>query len=498
MTEVVALRSVNRAMVAIVLGITVASLDGTTVATALPIIVADLGGLDQLPMVITAYMLAATITLPLYGRWSDFTGRKPMFVVAQVVFVAGAILASTASSMSQLIAYRAVQGAGAGGLMVLAQSLVGDMVPARHRSRYLGWVGALFAAGSMAGPALGGLVADQAGWQWVFRMVVPVGIVGLLTTWRFIPSIRHRTSVVPDVAGSVLLAGVLTSLVLVATWGGSRYSWSDPVFVGLCGLSVVLLGLLVAVEHRVADGILPIGFLRSPGVAAAMIVALVTGGTIFGFIVFTPVFVQIGTGGSATVSGIVLLPLMVAFMVSSVLVGRMISRLGRYRPFPIAGTALIALSFGLMATMGSTTPYPVIAAYLTLGGVGVGMVMQVVVLAAQTSVGRAQLGLATSAAQLFRSIGGAFGVAAFGSLLANRLAYEFAAASIGASNVTPSQIMETPSLIADLAPAAQAAVRGAAASSVTFIFAVSVPVTLVALVAAFCLPDRDLNELVDD
>lgn len=494
----VALRSMNRAMVAIVLGVTVASLDGTTVATALPTIVADLGGLDQLPMIVTAYMLAATITLPLYGRWSDATGRKPMFVIAQVVFILGAILAATAASTQQLIAYRAIQGAGAGGLMVLAQAIVGDMVPARQRSRYLGWIGALFATGSIAGPVVGGFVADRLGWQWVFRMLVPVGIAGLIATWKLIPTIKHDVRVVPDFNGSLLLGGALTALVLVATWGGSTYAWADPLIIGLGVLFVVLSGLLVAVERRVGNGVLPIGFLRRPGVPAAMIVALVTGSTIFGFIVFTPVFLQIGAGKSATFSGMVLLPLMGAFMVTSVVVGRVIWRLGRYRSFPIAGTALIALSFLLLSTMSPSTSYTTIAFHLVIGGAGVGMVMQVVVLAMQTSAAQDQLGVATSMAQLFRSIGGAVGVAFFGSLLSVRLVAEFAAAGIATDSVTPRQIMETPSLIEQLAPALQQTVREATASSVTFVFAISVPVTLIALLAAFRLHDRELSEAADD
>lgn len=494
----VALPAMNRAMVAIVLGISVASLDGTTVATALPTIVADLGGLDQLPMVVTAYMLATTITLPLYGRWSDVTGRKPMFVIAQGVFILGAILASTATSMSQLIAYRAIQGAGAGGLMVLAQSIVADMVPPRQRSRYLGRIGALFATGSIAGPVVGGFVADRLGWQWVFGMVVPVGIAGLIATWRLIPTIKHDARVVPDLAGSLLLGGALTSLVLLGTWGGSTYAWTDPVIVGLSILFVVLSGLLVTVERRVSNGVLPIGFLREPGVPAAMTVALVTGSTIFGFIVFVPVFLQIGAGRSATFSGLVLLPLMGAFMVTSLWVGRMIWRLGRYRSFPIAGTALIALSFLLLSTTSPSTSYLTIAVHLGIGGAGVGMVMQVVVLAVQTSAARGQLGVATSMAQLFRSIGGTVGIAFFGSLLSVRLVTEFAAAGIAADSITPRQIMEAPSLIEQLAPALQQAIREAAASSVTFVFAMSVPVTLIAFLAAFWLHDRELSEVADD
>lgn len=490
-------RSVRRAMGALVVGIVVSSLDGTTVATALPVIVSDLGGLDQLPLVVSIYMLSSTITLPLYGRWSDSLGRKPLFMGAQLLFVVGALLSSSAATMGQLILYRAVQGAGAGGLMVLAQAIVGDMVPAHERSKYFGWIGALFATGSVAGPVVGGLIADNLGWQWVFLMVVPVGILGLIGTWLFVPNLSKRMAVNPDVVGSFLLAASLATLVLIATWAGSSYEWTSPVILGLSAIFVVSTVALILVERQQADGVLPVGFFREPGMAAAMIVVMVTGSTIFGFIVFTPVFVQLGLGTSATVSGFVTLPLMISFMTGSVLVGRAIARIGRYRLFPIVGTALIALCFFFLATMGSDTSLVVVGMYLVVGGVGVSMVMQVVVLAVQTTVNETQIGVATSMAHLFRSVGGVLGIATLGSLLSLRLSANLDSPEIMATGLDAQTIIESPGLISGLSAGIEAVVRDAAASSVTFVFAVSVPLTLIALAAAWRLPDRSLKETVD-
>lgn len=484
-------------MGALVVAIVVASLDGTMVATALPSIVSDLGGLDQLPLVIAIYMLTSTITLPLYGRWSDAIGRRPLLISAQVLFMLGGLLASTASSMPELIGFRALQGAGAGGLMVLAQAIVGDMVPPQERSRYLGWIGALFATGSVAGPLIGGLIADYLGWQWVFRIVVPVGVLGLIAAVLFIPSNSPKSRVNPDLVGSALLGGSLASLVLVASWGGSTYPWSSPIILGLTALFLVLALTLISVERRQRDGILPITFFKLEGVAPGMVLVLVTGSTIFGFIVFTPVFAQLGLGTSATTSGLVTLPLMVSFMVGSVLVGRAIANLGRYRIFPIVGTALITLSFLLLSTMDTNTSLLAFGAFLVIGGAGVSMVMQVVVLAMQTTVEPARLGVATSMTHLFRSIGGVLGIAGLGSLLSARLLAELATTGIEGAGLEPTAIVESPHLISDLDPALAAAVRGAATSAVSFVFMVSVPLTLIGLLAALRLRDRPLRETAD-
>lgn len=488
---------VKRAMAALVVGIVVASLDGTTVATALPLIVRDLGGLNQLPLVVSVYMLTATISLPLYGRWSDAVGRKPLLITAQLLFVLGGLLASTAASMGQLIGYRAIQGAGAGGLMVLAQALVGDMVGPRERSRYLGWIGALFATGSVAGPVVGGLIADNLGWPWVFRFVVPVGLIGVAATWRLIPHIKTGNRVTPDLAGSLLLGASLASLVLALSWGGSSYAWTSPLILGLAATFLASTVALVSVERRRIDGVLPVEFFKIEGVTAGMVVALVTGSTIFGFIVFTPLFVQLGLGETATVSGFVMLPLMASFMVGSVLVGRAISHLGRYRVFPIVGTGVIALSFLLLATMDADTHLVVTGLFLVVGGVGVSMVMQVVVLAMQTTVEPAKLGLATSMAHLSRSIGGVLGVATLGSLFSMRLVTELASTGIVQAGLDAQSIIEDPGLIASLSTDLESAVRDAASSAVTFLFALSVPLTLLALAAAFRLPDRHLAEAAD-
>lgn len=489
--------NVSRVMGALVIGVVVASLDGTTVATALPVIVKDLGGLDRLPLVITSYMLASTIALPFYGRWSDALGRKTLLLVAQALFIIGAGLASTSSSMDQLIAYRAVQGAGAGGFMVLAQAVIGDLVPPHARSGYLGWLGALFASGSVAGPLIGGLLADNLGWEWVFVFPIPVGLIGLVATAMLVPNSSVRARVNPDLWGSALLSVSLASLVLVATWAGSTHAWTSPTILVLVLVFAGSTIGLIHVERGQVDGVLPIDFLTQRGVAAGMAVAMVSGGTVFGFIVFTPVLAQLGMGASATTSGFVVIPLMVSFMISSVLVGRSIDRRGRYRVFPIVGTSLIAVSFFLLATAGARTSLAALGAYLVIGGVGVSMVMQVVVLAMQTTVAQSRVGLATSMAQLFRSIGGVLGIAVLGSLLSARLLAELSGTGIETSGYTAAMIVENPGVVSELGAGLQLAVREAATASVTFVFALSGAVTVVALAAAVRLPDNRLKEVQD-
>jgi len=479
------------AMSGVVLGLIVASIDAGSFATALPTIVDELGGLEQLPWVVTAYLLASTVVLPIYGGWSDVIGRKPLFLGALAILVTGSLLAATAVNVAWLIVARVVSGLGAGGLIILAQSMVADTVAPRWRSRYLGVLGAVFASGNVFGPVFGGLVTDRLGWRWVFLATVPLGLAALAVAWKRLPAAtarRHERSL--DIVGAGLLALALSSLVLAIVLGGGRLSWSSPVVVGFVATAAVVGAVLVRWELRVERGVIPVRLLAGRDITLALLVAFITGTAIMGLIFFTPVFLQVALSESPTVSGLLMLPLMGGFMVSSVVTGRVISRLGHYKAFPVAGTLIMAVGFGLLGSMSGSASLAIVAVYLAVCGVGVGMVMQVIILAVQNMVPSDAIGSATSVAQLFRAIGGTVGVTAFGAVLTAR--FLSGVESRGVSDVDAASLLDDPAAADLLGPAAREAVAAAAGDAVTFVFALAVPICLAALGAAVAMRERPL------
>ena len=405
----------------LLLAMLLASLDQTIVATALPTIVRDLGGLDQLSWVVTAYLLGATVTMPLWGRASDLYGRKPLFLAAIGVFLAGSALSGAAQDLTQLIAFRALQGLGAGGLMTLAMAIVAEIVSPRERGRYQGYIQMVFVIASVAGPLLGGLFADHLSWRWVFYVNLPIGAatIALIVSALHLPV--ERKSVRIDSLGAALLACGLTCLLLVTTWGGREYAWGSAEIAGLAAGAVVLLALFVAQERRAAEPILPLRLFRQPVFVIVSAALFLTTLAFFAVIVYMPVYLQVATGATATGSGLLLLPLMLAGTGSTAVAGRIISRTGRYKAFPVAGLALMAIGLALLSGIGADTAYGEVAALLVLFGLGFGMVSQVLTIAIQNAVERSELGIATASANLFRSLGGAVGVALFGALFAGRL-----------------------------------------------------------------------------
>jgi EmrB/QacA subfamily drug resistance transporter len=392
----------------LLLAMLLASLDQTIVATALPTIVEDLGGVDQLSWVVTAYLLGATVTMPLWGRASDLYGRKPLFVAAIVVFLAGSTLSGLAGTLGQLIAFRALQGLGAGGLMTLAMAIVGELVPGRERGRYQGYIQIVFVVASVAGPLLGGLFADHASWRWVFYVNLPIGAVALalITTKLHLPVERRPVKL--DYVGAALLAGALSCLLLAATRG------TDVLYAGF----VVLLGAFLAQERRAAEPVLPLRLFREPVfdiVAAALFMTTLA---LMVVIVFLPLFLQSELGMSATGSGFLLLPALLAGTVSTILSGRAIARTGRYKRFPPVGLAVMAVGLAALSTLDRSSSTVTIVALLVVFGLGFGLVSQVLTTAIQNAVDRRDLGIATASANLFRSLGGAVGVAAFGAVYA--------------------------------------------------------------------------------
>jgi EmrB/QacA subfamily drug resistance transporter len=463
---------------ALMLGMFLAALDQTIVSTALPTIVGDLGGLDHLSWVVTSYLLASTTSTPLYGKLGDMYGRKPLFLAAILIFLAGSMLSGLSRSMGELIAFRALQGIGAGGLMVGAQAIIADIVPPRDRGRYMGLIGSVFAVASVAGPLLGGFLVETISWRWVFYVNMPIGVLAVLVVgFRLhlnVPSQRHDI----DLLGATLLTAGVTAIVLLTTWGGNEYDWTSPVILGLVAGSAALIALFVRQERRAVEPIIPLSLFGSAVFRVATALGFLIGLAMFGAIIFIPVFLQLVYGVSPTSSGLRMLPLMAGLLVASVLSGRAISRIGRYKAFPIAGTAITTLGMFLLSRLQADTEPWLASVYMLVLGVGIGLVMQVIVLVVQNDAPRRDVGVATSTATFFRSMGGSLGVALFGAIFASRLGSELSAMSpavaarfSGGVNISPADVHALP-----------AAVRGD--FLVAFVHALS-PVFLVgALVAA--------------
>jgi EmrB/QacA subfamily drug resistance transporter len=415
-------RALGTVFAALMLGMFLAALDQTIVSTALPTIVGDLGGLNELSWVVTSYLLASTVSTPLYGKFGDMVGRKPVFLTAILIFLAGSLLAGLSQSMAELIGFRALQGAGAGGLMVGAQAIIADIVPPRERGRYMGLIGSVFAVASVAGPLLGGFFVDNLSWRWVFYVNMPVGALAVaIVIFRLhLPAERHKHRI--DYIGAALLTTGVSALTLVTTWGGNQFAWGSGTIIGLAVAGVALLVLFVWQETRAEEPIVPLGLFRSSVFNVSSAMGFLVGLTMFGALIFLPLYLQIVYGASPTSSGLRTLPLMAGILVASISSGRAISRMGRYKIFPIAGTGILAVGMYLLSLLGVNTAPWVASVYMLVVGVGIGLVMQVLVLVVQNDVAPRDIGVATSTATFFRSVGGSFGVAIFGAIFASRLA----------------------------------------------------------------------------
>lgn len=478
----------------LMLGLFLAALDQTIVATALPTIVGELGGLDHLSWVVTAYLLTSTASSPLYGKVSDLYGRRIVFQFAIVVFLIGSMLAGLAQSMGQLIAFRAIQGLGAGGLIVMTLTIVGDILSPRERGRYQGYIGSVFALSSVAGPLVGGFFTDHLSWRWVFYVNLPIGIVALIvtTTALNLPFVRQPHKV--DYAGAGLLVGAVSALLLVTVFGGGEYAWGSPQIIGLGVTGAVLTGLFLMRERRAAEPILPLRLFRNRVYTLTGAAGFILGLAMFGAIVFLPLFLQVVTGATATNSGMLILPLMVGIVGSSILSGRWITKTGRYKRYPVFGMALTVVAMFLLSTMDAATTRPVSSLYMFLLGVGVGMVMQVLVIAVQNAVDHKDLGVATSTNAFFRSLGGAFGTAVFGAILNARLTSLLPRLLPPGSDVDPSLLMGSPAQIRALDPPVQAAVVDGFGQAISTVFLWAVPIAVIALALLVMMPELPLRD----
>lgn len=479
----------------LLLAMLLASLDQTIVATALPTIVGELGGLDQLSWVVTAYLLAATVSMALWGRISDLYGRKRLFQAAIVIFLAGSALSGVAQSIGELIGFRALQGLGAGGLMTLAMAIVADIIAPRERGRYQGYIQMVFVLASVAGPLLGGLFVDHLSWRWVFYVNLPIGAVALavISTTLHLPAGADGQRRI-DYLGAALLGAGLTCVLLLTTWGGQQYAWDSAEIVGLGAAAVVLLLGFVAQERRTPEPILPLRLFSEPVFNVVSLVLLLATCAFFAVIVFIPLFLQAVTGASATGSGLLLLPLLLAATTSTAVSGRLISRTGRYKVFPAAGLALMAVGLFLLSRMDAATSRATASAFLIVFGLGFGMVSQVLTLAIQNAVERRDLGIATASANLFRALGGSVGVAVFGAIFTSRLALwlprELPAA---AERIDAQTLQASPETLASLPVGVQEGVAHAVAHSLETVFLVAAPIAALGLLVVLLLKEVPLR-----
>ena len=478
----------------LMLGMLLAALDQTIVATALPTIVGELGGLDHLSWVVTAYLLTSTASTPVYGKISDLVGRKVVFQTAIVIFLVGSVLSGVAQNMLQLILFRAVQGLGAGGLISMAMAVIGDVVSPRQRGRYVGYMGSVFALASVAGPLLGGFFVDQLTWRWVFFVNLPIGAVALFVTSAVLRLPVRRVPRAIDYLGAALLVGAVTCLLLVTVWGGSEYAWTSPVILALGTGAIVLTALFLMQERRAPEPILPLRLFRNRIFSVANAAMFIVGLVMFGGIVFIPLFLQVVRGVSPTRSGMLLLPLMFGIISASVTSGRIISRIGRYKAFPVAGTALMVTGLLLFTRLDVATSGLVTGLYMVTFGVGIGLTMQVLVLAVQNAVEHRDLGTATSAATFFRSMGGALGTALFGAIFASRLASQLAAGLPSGVADEAAVVQSTPERIAALPEPVREVVVAAVAGGVDAVFMWAVPFAVIGFFLALALQERPLRE----
>ena len=489
-------RQLAAVFAALILGMFLAALDQTIVSTALPTIVGDLGGLNHLSWVVTSYLLASTVSTPLYGKLGDMLGRKPVFQAAIAIFLVGSMLAGLSQTMTQLIAFRALQGIGAGGLMVGAQAIIADIVPPRERGRYMGLIGGVFAVASIAGPLLGGFFVDNLSWRWVFYVNMPVGALAVVIVAMklHLPGVKHRHKV--DYVGTVLLTGGVGALILLTTWGGNEYPWSSPAIFGLGFVGVVLLLAFVWQERRAVEPIIPLKLFRSSIFDVASGMGFFIGLAMFGAIIFIPLYLQLVYGLSPTSSGLQMLPLMGGLLVAAIGSGRMISKIGRYKVFPVVGTAVLIVGMFLLSRLRESTPHSRASIYMLVVGVGIGLVMQVLVLVVQNDVGREDIGVATSTATFFRSVGGSFGVAIFGAIFASRLAHELKKLPPSAVKGLHGGLHITPAQVRHLSPHVHAQFLHAFAHALHGVFLFGMAVAIVPFALSWFLKEVPLRTTI--
>ena len=485
----------NIIFVAVLLGMLLAALDQTIVATTLPTVVADLGGAGHQSWVVTSYLLASTIATAIAGKLGDLLGRKTVFQAAVVLFLVGSVLCGLAGSMGVLVAARALQGVGGGALMVTAMAVIGEVIPMRDRGRYQGALGAVFGVTTVIGPLLGGFFTDHLTWRWAFWINIPVAVVVLAVAMTAIPALARTPDAprpVVDTPGIVFIGLAASGLTLATSWGGTEYPWSSPVILGLFAGSVVALGIFVSVELRAQEPILPLRLFGDPVFTVCCILAFIVGFAMLGAMTFLPTYMQFVDGVSATVSGLRTLPMVAGMLITSIGSGAVVGRTGRYKVFPVLGTAVMTLAFLLLSRMGPDTSTLEQSLYLFVLGAGIGLCMQVLVLIVQNTVSFSDLGVATSGVSFFRTIGSSFGAAIFGSLFTNFLAGRIGPAL--AASGAPAQAAQSPKVLHQLPADMAAPIVTAYSDALGKVFLCAAPVALLGFVVALFLREVPLRQ----
>ena len=488
-------RQILVVMTGLMAGMFLAALDQSIVGTALPRITSELGGLDKLSWVVTAYLLTQTASTPLWGKISDLYGRKLIFQAAIITFLAGSLLAGLSQSIGELIAFRAVQGLGGGGLFALALATMGDIVPPRERGRYGGYFGAVFGTSSVLGPVLGGFFTDGPGWRWIFYINIPIGIAALVITSAALKIEHVRRDHAIDYLGATTIVAGVSSFLLYATWAGPDHGWGSALGLGLLAAGVILTGLFVLVESKAAEPIIPLELFKIPVFRTSNLYSFIIGFAMFGAIIFLPVYLQVVKGMSPTQSGLALLPMVVGIFSTSISSGVMMSRTGRYKIFPIIGAATVIVALWMLSSLSESSPFWLAALSFYIFGAGLGFSMQIIVTIVQNAVDKRHMGTATSAVAFFRSMGGTFGAAVFGAILSARLTTHLAeqfghggAPAAGGGDITGNveKIQHLPEPVHGL-------VLNAFSASLNNVFLYAIPVVMVALVVSFFIPEVPLK-----
>lgn len=477
-----------------------AALSQTILSTALPTMVGELGGVDHMSWVITAYILASTVMMPVYGRISDLLGRKPILLAAVVLFIVGSLIGAAAQTMGLLIAARVVQGLGGGGLMILSQAAIADVVPARERGKYMGVMGAVFAVSSVAGPLLGGWLTEGPGWRWAFIINIPLGVLAFTAVSVFlrIPRPERAKSLHIDYLGMVLLALATTTLILICTWGGQQYDWLSPQIIGLALATIVGVIAFIVTESKVKDPVIPLSLFSDRNFTLTTVAGLMVGIVMFGALGYMPTYIQMAKGVDATTAGLLMTPMMGSLLVTSIVSGQIVSKTGRYKFFPLIGMVITGLGLWLMSTMTASDPMWKLCLFIAVFGAGIGLSMQILVLIVQNSFPNRMVGTATASSNFFRQVGATVGSAVVGSvfvtrlhdLLAERMPPAAANAPISANSLTPGAVQGLPDAL-------RLPVIDSYNDALLPIFLFMAPLTLIALVLLFFVVEKPLATKID-
>lgn len=491
-------RSILLVFAGLLVAMLLSSLDQTIFSTALPTIVGELNGVNHMLWVTTAYLVAATIMMPIYGKLGDLIGRRGLFIGALSVFIIGSIVGGLAQDMTWLIIGRAIQGLGGGGLMILAQAIIADVVPVRERSKYMGIMGAVFGISSVAGPLLGGWFTESIGWRWAFWINIPLGLIAIAFAIAFLRLPKHDRRVTLDVWGILTMAAAVTSIILVSSWGGTQYEWGSPVILTLIVIAVVATALFIFAEYKAKEPIIPLKLFKNRNFVLATAAGLLIGVAMFGSLAYLPTYLQMVSGVNATVSGYLLLPMIVGLMLTSIFSGQIASRTGRYKWMPLASMFVVAVALYLLSTLKADTSLLVVLAYLFVLGAGIGLGMQILVLIVQNSFPNSEVGTATASNNFFREIGGSIGGAVVGALFSSRLtsllSERLPATGGGTGNtnsLTPAAVNALPGPIRDI-------IVGAYNDALTPVFLMLVPMILLGFVLLLFIKEVPLRESLDD